>query len=272
MKTPARKRFGQHWLTSNEVLTQMVSSADLVANDSVLEIGPGKGVLTEKLLARVERLVSVEVDRDLCAYLRKHFKDHPRFELIEGDFLKTPFDGPDALPIFDRVTKVVANIPYNITGPILDKLLGSVDSSLNKPLELIVLLLQREVAERICAAPGSRVFGAMSVRSQYLADCQVLYPVPAKAFKPPPKVESAIIRLKPRPYPIQASNPKWMGTLVKQGFSTRRKMLRNNLAAIVDQDTIVPVLESIEASPEARAESLSIEQWVKLSDSLKPKS
>lgn len=272
MRTPARKRFGQHWLESKAVLNQMLISAELEASDSVLEIGPGKGVLTEKLLSKAEQLVSIEIDRDLCVYLRKHFKDHPRFHLLEGDFLKTPFAGPEALPVFEGVSKVVANIPYNITGPILDKLLGTVDNPLEKSLKVIVLLLQREVAQRICAEPGSKVFGAMSVRSQYLADCEVLYDVPAKAFKPPPKVESAIIRLRPRAYPVQASNPKWMGTLVKQGFSTRRKMLRNNLAAIVDKETILPALASIETSPEARAESLSIDQWVKLSEILTPKS
>ena len=250
----------------------MLSAAKLAPSDRVLEIGPGKGVLTEKLLFQTEKVLSVEIDRDLCEYLRKHFLDHPRFHLLEADFLKTPFVGPDALPAFEDVNKVVANIPYNITGPILDKLLGSVDNPLSHSLDVIVLLLQREVAERICAAPGSKTFGAMSVRSQYLAECEVLYQVPAKAFKPAPKVESAIIRLTPRPYPTQSAHPKWMSTLVKQGFSTRRKMLRNNLAAIVDKETILPALASVEASLEARAEDVSLDQWIKLSEILRPKS
>lgn len=272
MKTHPRKRFGQHWLESKEALHQMWTSAKVQSTDHVLEIGPGKGVLTERLLGLAEEVISVEIDRDLCTYLRKHFNEHPRFQLLEGDFLKTPFVGPEALPVFEKVNKVVANIPYNITGPILDKLLGHIDRPLDKSLEVIVLLLQKEVAERICAAPGCKAFGAMSVRSQYLAECEVLHDVPAKAFKPPPKVESAIIRIKPRPFPVQSSKPKWMGTLIKQGFSTRRKMLRNNLAAIVNKETILPALEQVGAIPEARAEAISIEQWVQLSEILVPKS
>lgn len=272
MKTRPRKRFGQHWLESKTALNQMLDAANLESSDRILEIGPGKGILTEKLLSQAEKVVSVEIDRDLCTYLQKHFQGHPRFHLLEADFLKTPFASERALPILQDINKVVANIPYNITGPILDKLLGTVDRPLPHPLSAIVLLLQREVAERICAEPGSKVFGAMSVRSQYLAHCEVLHDVPATAFKPPPKVESAIIRLSPRPYPISASNPKWMGTLVRQGFSTRRKMLRNNLAAIVDKETILPALASIDASSTARAEEISVEQWIKLSEILNPKS
>ncbi|MEM9136928.1 MAG: 16S rRNA (adenine(1518)-N(6)/adenine(1519)-N(6))-dimethyltransferase RsmA [Cyanobacteria bacterium P01_F01_bin.42] len=272
MKTRPRKRFGQHWLESKAALNQMLTAARLAPSDRVLEIGPGKGVLTEKLLSQAEEVVSVEIDRDLCVYLRRHFHQHPRFHLLEADFLKTPFAGDDALPVLQTVNKVVANIPYNITGPILDKLLGTVEHPFPRPLDAIVLLLQREVADRICAQPGSKRFGALSVRSQYLAKCELLYEVPAKAFKPAPKVESAIICLTPRPYPAQATNPKWMGTLVKQGFSTRRKMLRNNLAAIVDRETILPSLESVDASLEARAEELSLNQWVQLSDILRPKS
>ncbi|MCM1981952.1 16S rRNA (adenine(1518)-N(6)/adenine(1519)-N(6))-dimethyltransferase RsmA [Lyngbya confervoides] len=265
MKPRPRKRFGQHWLQSATVLDQIAQAAHLSAGDHVLEIGPGKGVLTERLLAQAGKVVSVEIDRDLCGYLRKHFQGHPRFELVEADFLHLPFVGMQADPVFSEINKVVANIPYNITGPILEKLLGPIDRPLEKSLEVIVLLVQNEVAQRIAAVPGSKAFGALSVRVQYLAHCEVLFPVPPSAFKPPPQVESAVIRLTPRPYPHPAPQPRWMRTLVKQGFSTRRKMLRNTLGAMFTKDQITAALVSMQISPEVRAEDLGLDQWIELS-------
>lgn len=270
MKTRPRKRFGQHWLKSTAVLNQIIRAAELTSSDQILEIGPGKGVLTEKLLSQASRVIAVEIDRDLCVYLRKHFQQHSHFELVEDDFLHLPFGREESPMPFQGVNKVVANIPYNITGPILDKLLGKIEQPSDHPLEYIVLLLQNEVAQRLAAEPGSKTFGSLSVRSQYLANCEVICKVPPSAFKPAPKVDSAVIRLTPRPFPKQASQPRWMGVLVKQGFSTRRKMLRNTLMSIVEKSTILPALESIGASPEARAESLSVEQWVQLSEILSP--
>lgn len=199
MDLRARKQFGQHWLKSPAILQQIIAAARLQASDRILEIGPGQGVLTGELLRATEKVLAVEVDRDLCKLLRRTWGDQPRFVLQEGDFLQQRF--PEDIPadFGPPPNKVVANIPYNITGPILERLLGTIAAPRPQPFESIVLLVQKEVAQRICAQPGTKAFGALSLRVQYLAQCELVCSVPAKAFQPPPKVESAVIRLVPRP-------------------------------------------------------------------------
>jgi len=258
-----RKRFGQHWLTSDRILQNILLAAELTSGDRVLEIGPGTGRLT-RLLVQTAAVVAVEVDRDLCRALRKQFQAAPQFALIEHDILTlnneaiaTPFGAPN---------KVVANIPYYITGPILERLLGTIEQPAAVNYQSLVLLVQQEVADRICATPGSRAFGALSARLQYLAQCELVCPVPPSAFSPPPKVESAVIRLRPRPFPLTADDPGHLGQLLKQGFATKRKMLRNNLKGHFDRDRLLEAMAEIGASPQARAEDLTVEQWVRLSN------
>ncbi len=269
MATRARKQFGQHWLKSPAIVQQIVEAARLSKEDRILEIGPGQGVLTEELLKPTQKVLGVEIDRDLCQLLRKRFHHHPRFVLQEADFLSLRF--PEEIdPAFGDPppNKVVANIPYNITGPILERLLGKIASPRPDTFESIVLLVQKEVAQRICAKPGKKAFGALSLRVQYLAQCEIICNVPAKAFQPPPKVESAVIRLTPRPLEKPAQNPKYLTTLIKLGFSTKRKMLRNNLKPVVDREVLGEILTNIGSFPEARGEALSLRQWITLSDKL----
>lgn len=262
--TRARKRFGQHWLKSDRILDQITAAAALDEQDRVLEIGPGTGLLTRRLIGAAASVVAVEVDRDLCRALRKQFAPVPNFSLIEHDIL-TLDDAAIAAP-FGHPTKVVANIPYYITGPILERLLGTIAQP-SPAYASLVLLVQKEVAERICATPGTRAFGGLSVRLQYLARCELVCPVPAKAFSPPPKVESAVIRLVPRPFPLPAKDPVHLGQLIKRGFAAKRKMLRNNLKGTVDGD-LAAAMAAAEVSPQARAEALSVTQWVRLSNDL----
>lgn len=264
----ARKRFGQHWLKSETALTQIVGAAALSPDDRLLEIGPGTGLLTRRLLPLVQSLVAVEIDRDLCELLRKTFKQAENLLLLQGDFLS--LDLPSLLepfPQFQRSNKVVANIPYNITGPILEKLLGTITQPNPTPFESIVLLVQKEVAERLCAQPSSKAFGALTVRVQYLAHCEWICAVPAKAFQPPPKVDSAVVRITPQ-LMIPAANPKQLDTLVKLGFATRRKMLRNNLQTLIDREQLSQLLENLGLNSQARAEDLSVVNWVALSNQL----
>lgn len=266
----ARKRFGQHWLKSETALTQIVGAATLSPDDRLLEIGPGTGLLTRRLLPLVQSLVAVEIDRDLCDLLRKTFKQAENLLLLQGDFLS--LDLPSLLepfPQFQHSNKVVANIPYNITGPILEKLLGTIVAPNAQPFEAIVLLLQKEVAERLCARPSSRAFGALTVRVQYLADCQWICHVPAKSFQPPPKVDSAVVRLVPHVFQPLAHDPHHLESLVKLGFATKRKMLRNNLQPVVERDRLSALLENLHLNPQARAEDLSVADWVTLSNKLK---
>jgi 16S rRNA (adenine1518-N6/adenine1519-N6)-dimethyltransferase len=264
-----RKQFGQHWLKSEKALHKIVATANLHQTDRVLEIGPGTGILTQQMLPQVESVVSVEIDRDLCTLLTKKFGDCANFLLLQGDFLM--LDVNDLLQPFakfQKPNKVVANIPYNITGPILEKLLGKIAQPNPQPFESIVLLVQKEVALRICARAGNRNFGALSVRIQYLANAEFVFDVPAKAFQPPPKVDSAVIRLTPRPISQPAQNPKHMSQILTMGFATRRKMLRNNLTSMISPPGLNQILEELGLDPQVRAEDLNVEDWVKLSDRL----
>ena len=274
MAPRAKKRFGQHWLKDEQILNHIVAAANVSGGDRILEIGPGTGLLTRRMVPYAERVVAVEIDRKLCQKLRNEFQLSDQFHLIEGDYLDLNLpeqfkaqctDGSGNEPEWLPLNKVVANIPYYITGPILENLLGRISQPNPQPFESITLLVQKEVGDRICAKPGTKAFGALSVRVQYLADCEIVCPVPAKAFSPPPKIDSAVVKLMPRPLSVPADNPKRLETLVKVGFATKRKMLRNNLKSLVDRDRLTAILEELGVNPQARPEELGVEQWVALS-------
>jgi 16S rRNA (adenine1518-N6/adenine1519-N6)-dimethyltransferase len=267
MKIKARKCFAQHWLKSELALNQIVGAAQLKKSDRLLEIGPGTGVLTELLLPYVNKLLAVEIDRDLCKKLVQKFGKEDNFLLLEGDFLLLNLDEIlTQFPDFKNYNKVVANIPYNITGPILQKLLGTISNPNPNPLESIVLLVQKEVGDRLVAIPGTKAFGALSVRVQYLADCEIIYEVPAKAFYPPPKVDSVVVRLSPRKLENTAENPRLLETLVKLGFASRRKMLKNNLQSIIEPEKLTELLTKLNLNNQVRAENLNLQQWILLSN------
>ncbi|AFY47322.1 dimethyladenosine transferase [Nostoc sp. PCC 7524] len=264
-----RKYFAQHWLKSEKALDAIVKAAECSTNDRILEIGPGTGILTRRLLPLVQSLLAVEIDRDLCELLAKQLGKKENFLLLQGDFLTLDLDtNLVAFPKFQQPNKVVANIPYNITGPIIEKLLGTITNPNPQPFDSIVLLIQKEVAERLYAKAGSKTFGALSVRVQYLAECELICHVPAGAFYPPPKVDSAVVRLRPRQIATPANDPKRLETLVKLGFAEKRKMLRNNLQSVVDRDRLSQLLEQLNINPQARAEEISTEQWVELANLL----
>ncbi|MFM2205817.1 MAG: rRNA ((1518)-N(6)/adenine(1519)-N(6))-dimethyltransferase RsmA, partial [Cyanobacteriota bacterium] len=222
----ARKRFGQHWLKDDSVLQRIVAAAELTAADTVLEVGPGRGALTERLLASPAAAVrAVELDRDLVEGLQQRFGDNPRFALSEGDVLALPL--PPA-------TAVVANIPYNITGPLLERLVGRLDRPVDQPYRRLVLLVQQEVGERIRARPGSSAYSALSVRMQLLAHCTSVCAVPPRCFQPPPKVMSEVVCLDPLA-PQERLEPalaRSVESLLRRCFAARRKMLRNTLAGL----------------------------------------
>ena len=248
MRSPQpRKQFAQHWLRSEKALNKIVKSALLSPSDCLLEIGPGTGILTTQLLSVARSVVAVEIDRDLSQNLVKRFGNRDNFLLLEGDILTLDIDGQlQGFPNFQNPNKVVANIPYNITGPIVEQLLGTISEPNPHPYQLIVLLVQKEVAQRITANAGSKTFGALSVRVQYLANCEYICDVPAKAFYPAPKVDSAVLRLCPRAITHPANNPQYLETLLKLGFSSKRKMLRNNLQSVISRDQLTQLLEQLE--------------------------
>ena len=267
--TKTRKQFGQHWLKSEKALNSIVAAAQLDKTDRVLEIGPGTGILTRQLLPLAATVVAVEIDRDLCAVLGQKTSKIENFLLLQADFLTIDLDELLApAPLFQQPNKVVANIPYNITGPIIEKLLGTISAPNPRPFEAIVLLVQKEVALRICANPKSTHFGALSVRVQYLADADFICDVPAKAFQPAPKVDSAVIRLRPRPIANAPQSPRHLEMIIRAGFSSKRKMLRNNLKSLVEVETLTVILAELGINPQTRAEDIAVREWIWLSDRL----
>lgn len=264
-----RKRFAQHWLQSETALDNIVEAGQLQPSDRLLEIGPGTGILTRRLLPHINALVAVEIDRDLSKKLVKSLGNKANFLLLQEDILKVDIEaGLKDFPSFQNPNKVMANIPYNITGAILEKLLGKISNPAKNPYELIVLLMQKEVAERIIAQPGTKAFGALSIRVQYLADCEGICDVSRRAFYPQPKVDSAVIRLRPRSLEHPANNPLFLEKILKLGFANRRKMLRNNLKGKVDSDRLNSILEDLTQNAQVRAEDLSLSQWITLSNRL----
>jgi 16S rRNA (adenine1518-N6/adenine1519-N6)-dimethyltransferase len=260
----ARKRFGQHWLTDAAVLDRIVAAAEIAPQDTVLEVGPGRGALTERLLASpLAALHAVELDRDLVAGLRQRFDADPRFQLLEGDALELELPAAD---------KVVANIPYNITGPLLERLVGRLDRPAPRPYRRLVLLVQQEVGERIRAAAGSSAFSALSVRLQLLARCRSVCPVPPRCFQPAPKVMSEVIVLEPLP-PEQRLPPELAARLeglLKRCFAARRKMLRNSLAGLLPPEELAARAAEIGVELRQRPQELGPELWVALAERLSP--
>ena len=263
----ARKRFGQHWLRDASVLAAIVEAADLRPEDRVLEVGPGRGALTERLLASAaEAVQAIELDRDLVDGLTARFSADPRFHLRQGDVLETSL----ALPDGRLATKVVANIPYNITGPLLERLIGRLDGPVDPPYQRLVLLVQKEVAERIRARPGHSSFSALSVRMQLLADCRSICPVPPRCFQPPPKVQSEVIALDPLPAErrLPLSRARQVESLLKQAFRSRRKMLRNTLGSVAEADRLQAVTAEAGISLQQRPQDIAPAAWVALAAGL----
>ncbi len=267
----ARRRFGQHWLVDSAVLDRIVAAAELGPGDRVLEVGPGRGALTERLLAApIAELVAVELDRDLVAGLRRRFGGDVRFQLIEGDVLRVPLVPwrQDVVP--PAADKVVANIPYNITGPLLERLLGRLDRPPDHRFERLVLLVQRELAERIRARPGSAAYGALSVRLQMQARCRAVCPVPPRCFVPPPRVMSEVILLEPRP-PAELPPPRLarpLERLLRGAFAARRKMLRNGLASVVPPEQLEALAAAAGVDLRQRPQDLPPERWLALAEGL----
>lgn len=257
-----RKRFGQHWLIDQDLLGRIVAAAGLGSGDWVLEVGPGRGSLTERLLASpAAAVLAVELDRDLVAGLQLRFADQPRFSLTSGDVLSVE------LP---AANKVVANIPYNITGPLLERLVGRLDRPVARPYERLVLLVQREVGERIRCLPGSSAYSALSVRMQLMARCELVCTVPPRCFQPPPKVHSEVILIEPlgADQQLEPGVARTVEMLLKRCFGARRKMLRNTLAGLLPEPQLAALVDAAGIGMLQRPQEIAPGAWVVLAASL----
>nr|WP_257473351.1 16S rRNA (adenine(1518)-N(6)/adenine(1519)-N(6))-dimethyltransferase RsmA [Prochlorococcus marinus] len=264
-----RKRFGQHWLKDQGVLNKIVKAAKLNSDDCVLEVGPGRGALTEKLIESQARFIqAIELDRDLVAGLKKRFIDQNKFSLREGDVLSVPLNAANG----EIINKVVANIPYNITGPILRRLIGELCNPPENNFETLVILMQKEVAQRILAQPGNSNYSALSVRIQLLAKCQFVCDVSARCFQPSPKVDSKVVLFEPH---LSLGHEFYeignlLEKLLKLAFSGRRKKLRNTIGSFVtSNDQIKEFFAYRGISLDQRPQEISPSNWFALAKALK---
>ncbi|HET7315589.1 16S rRNA (adenine(1518)-N(6)/adenine(1519)-N(6))-dimethyltransferase RsmA, partial [Salinisphaera sp.] len=215
----ARKRFGQHFLHERGVIDRILAALDARPDDRLVEIGPGEGALTEALLDRVEHLSAIEIDRDLVAHWQRRAADAPGLDLIAGDALKIDYGALAARR--GGPLRLIGNLPYNISSPLLFALLGS-----TAPIIDMHFMLQKEVVDRLVAAPGSGAYGRLSVAIAARAEASLLFDVGPGAFKPPPKVMSSVVRLTPRAPDFIIDDDAMFDRVVAAAFGQRRKTLR----------------------------------------------
>ena len=256
---PIRKSLGQHFLSDPRILARIAEALGDVGNETVIEIGPGRGSLTDILSERARRVIAIEVDRALAAILRERYAGS-NVEIVEADVLKTDFGALAGGPFV-----LVGNVPYYITTPILFHALQAPRA------EQAVYLLQREVADRMTAAAGDQAYGALSVNVQALAVVELLFRVPAGAFHPPPKVESAVVRVTPRAHPlVRAEEEQPFRELVQAAFGMRRKQMRRVVRELrgLNAEDADAVLARALIEPEARPETVTPAQFAALRRSL----
>jgi len=251
----ARKRFGQNFLHDKNIIDRIVKSISSSDQIPLIEIGPGLGALTGPLLATGTPMAAIEIDRDLAARLRENF---PQLSLIEGDALKIDF--PVIIKSFEKNTaKIVGNLPYNISTPLIFHLLES-----GSNIHSMYFMLQREVVERMAAWPGNKEYGKLSVMVQYHCDVSPLFNISPSCFHPVPKVESTFVLLRPRPFHIKAMNPQHFDKLVACAFQQRRKTLRNAIKSFLPLEVPASILQKLSQ----RAEEISVTDYVIMSNEL----
>jgi len=245
-----RKRFGQHFLTDAGVLQRIESALQLAGGDRLLEIGPGPGALTEQLYGLPGRYLAIEIDRDLCPPLARRF---PGLELINDDVLRVDLE----TLLEDGDWRVLGNLPYNISTPLLLRLL-----TVAERIRDMLFMVQLEVAERLTAVPGTKSWGRLSVMVQYHCAAEALFEVPPEAFAPPPRVRSAVIRLRPRPFEPALVPGADLAAVLRVAFSQRRKRLANALKSL-------PIdWHRVDVDTEARPDHLAVADYVALANAL----
>lgn len=253
MTHQARKRFGQNFLHDQSIIYNILNHAQPTKNEHWVEIGPGLGALTKPLLNIDVNLDIIELDRDLVNYLKNQFADYANLNIHSGDALN--FDFANLIKSNEKL-RVIGNLPYNISTPLLFHLLENTQS-----IQDMHFMLQKEVVDRICAQPGSKTYGRLSVMMQYYCETEFLFDVPPESFAPAPKVMSAIVKLTPHDTaPVTIKDLASFRLMVTQAFSQRRKTIRNSLKNMITEAKIV----ELSIDPNLRAESLSLAQFALL--------
>jgi 16S rRNA (adenine1518-N6/adenine1519-N6)-dimethyltransferase len=260
-----KKRLGQHFLVDPNILTKLIRTAQVGKEDVVLEVGPGLGKMTLALAHQVKKVIAVEFDPKLVAILNEKVKDYPNVEVVKGDILKVDFKH-----FFEKEghpVKVVANLPYQISTPLLSRFIESKEA-----FSTFTLMLQKEVAERMVAPPGKKEYGPLSIFVQLFFEVCIRFFIKPSAFFPSPKVESAVVRMAWKEKPmIERNDEEWFKKVVRACFGYRRKTLINALkhSELYLPESIESRMEGIGIDPRRRPETLSIQEFVHLADALK---
>lgn len=262
-----QKKFGQNFLIDSHVLDKIILAAGVTKEDVVLEIGPGIGTMTQYLAEAAKEVIAVEIDKMLIPILEDTLKDYDNITLVNDDILKVDIENLIKDKNDGRPVKVVANLPYYITTPIIMGLFEN-----HVPLENITVMVQKEVAQRMQAAPGTKDYGALSLAVQYYADTYIAANVPPNCFIPRPNVGSAVIRLtRWKEPPVSVQDEKFMFSIIRASFNQRRKTLQNSLVnggIDVTKEQIASALEEMGLPVGVRGETLSLKQFAKLSNLL----
>lgn len=253
-----KKKYGQNFLISDEVLQQIIKTADLDKETVVYEIGPGLGALTEYLVKTSKKVICYEIDKDMILILNKRFEQCANIEIIPYDFLVSSVLQQD-----NNKTKVVANLPYYITTPILLKILEEMEF-----VDEIIVMMQKEVAMRICGKPSTKDYNALSVLVQYKYNAKLMFDVSRKSFYPEPEVTSSVIKISKKAEYLKANNEKFFYSFNRNIFKQRRKTLVNNLKASYDisKEEIENILLKMKYKISIRSEELTVEEIIKLAD------
>jgi len=247
-----RKRFGQNFLQDIAIIQKIISALNPKSEDKLIEIGPGLGALTKPLLAHVNHLDVIEIDRDLANQLAASLAHPQHLKIHVQDVLHFDFN------IFiEKKIRIVGNLPYNITTPLIFYLL-----TFESRIQDMHFMLQKEVVDRICAQPNSKDYGRLSIMMQYYCEAECLFLVPPDAFYPPPKVQSAVVRLTPRPFPVTVTNHTLFQNITRDAFNHRRKTLSNALKSYLNNNDFT----ALHLSANLRPEDLSVTDFVKISN------
>ena len=260
-----RKRWGQHFLVDPNILKKVIRTAQVEKEDVVLEVGPGLGEMTLALARQVKKVIAIEIDSILVAILEKKMKDYPNVEVVKGDILKVDFN--QFLKKEGHPIKVVANLPYQISTPLLFRFIES-----KEVFSTFTLMVQREVAKRLVASPGNKEYGSLSIFVQLFSNLSIRFLVKPSAFFPPPKVDSAVVYMEWKEKPmIEMNDKEWFKRVVKACFGYRRKTLINALkhSELTLPESIGLKMEEIGIDPRRRPENLTIQEFVSLAEALK---